>query len=204
MNDAAGGSWWDHGLRVGYAIFSGRRAERSGCEFGRVHRAAATTARRQAVRGAAVLRVYHPGTLANIAALGMGAAAIGGGAALARTPSGRLVSATSEAVDRVVRWGVNEQKRYVKLPGRVLAVIVGDTVVLREWTPVGAGREVARWGRGQFAVQAVRYGAEIGARVVLNSGLEAILTGRRGPTHPGVRRAVRAVIECGTPLAPHP
>jgi hypothetical protein len=158
------------------------------------------TAGARRVTGDAVLRVYHPGTLANIAALGMGAAAIGAGGAMVRTPSGQLVSATSEAVDRTIKWGVEAQRHYMKLPGRVLAVVVDDGVILREWTLMGAGREVARWHRGRFAVQAVRYGGEIGVRVVLDSGLEAILTGRRGPTHPGVRHAVKAIIDTGTPI----
>jgi hypothetical protein len=167
--------------------------------FGRVRRAAWQAANGRPARAFAVLRVYHPGTVASIAALGIGAAAIGAGGAVVRTPSGHLVSATALATDRVIKWGEAEQKRYARLPGRVLATVVDDGIMLCEWTLVGVGRQVAFWERGQFTAQTVHYGSEIGAQVFLASGLEAILTGRRGPTHRSVRHAITAIVNAGRP-----
>jgi hypothetical protein len=47
-----------------------------------------------------------------------------------RTLSGHLVSATALATDRVIKWGEAEQKHYARLPGRVLAIVVADGVIL--------------------------------------------------------------------------
>ena len=54
------------------------------------------------------------------------------------------------------------------------------------------GQPIFSAGGVASSLQTVRYLRKVGARVVLGSGLEAILTGRRGPPHPGVRCAVAA------------
>src|SRR5690349_11004852 len=118
--------------------------------FGRVRRAA--DAHYPGSRPtAAVLRVYSPDATASALAIGMGAAAVASGSGTVTLPDGRQVSAVSEAVDRVLRWGRRDQDRYVRLPPRVLAIVLADRVVLHEWTIAGgAGRQVATWARGSF------------------------------------------------------
>jgi hypothetical protein len=147
-------------------------------------------------RAAAVLRVYSPDATAGALAIGMGAAAVGSGSATVTLPDGRQVSAVSEAVDRVLRWGRRDQARYVQLPPRVLAIVLADQVVLREWTIVGgAGRPVATWTRGSFTAAEEDFLDDRSVRVVLDGKRSAILSGARGPLHPSVRRTIRAIVE---------
>jgi hypothetical protein len=115
--------------------------------FGRVQRA--VKARYGECRAAAVLRVYSPDATSSALTIGLGAAAVGSGAAIVTLPVGRQVSAVSEAVDRVLRWGRPDQGRYLRLPPRVLVMVLNDRVVLHEWTLVGGiGEKAAVWLRG--------------------------------------------------------
>jgi hypothetical protein len=166
--------------------------------FGRVRRAAATLPGEDGVRSYAVLHVYSPEVIASVLAAGMGAAGVASGSAMARTADGRQVSALAEAVTGAMDWGRREQRRYVKLPGRVLVLAASNAVIVREWTLAkGMGRELARWPVDSFSATKVRYIGQVGVRVVLASGKVAILTGRRGSLHPHVRTTIEAMIAVG-------
>src|SRR5690348_2951710 len=102
--------------------------------FGRVGRAVAGAD----PEAYAVLHVYSPEAVAGALAAGMGAAGIGSGG-----------SALGVAVDGAMTWGRREQRRFLRLPRRVLAVVADDVVVLHEWTLAqGKGDEVATWPAG--------------------------------------------------------
>lgn len=77
---------------------------RCGCEtadvFGRVRRAVAG----ENAGEYAVLHAFSPETVAGTLAVGMGAAGVGSGAAIARTADGRQVSALAEAVSGTMDW----------------------------------------------------------------------------------------------------
>jgi hypothetical protein len=165
--------------------------------FGRVRRSVAST---EQLVAAGVLHVYSPETLAGALAVGMGAAGIGAGAALTRTADGRLVSGMAEATTGALEWGRRAQQRYLRLPGRVLAVVTTDVVRLHEWTLVGGkGAELARLPTGSFQARRVRYVGQVGVRLALGTGKAAILTGRPGRLHPATRAVVEAILRSARP-----
>jgi hypothetical protein len=120
-----------------------------------------------------ILKTYNPELLAGVAAIGLGmAGGLGGGGA-----------ATGVAVDKVTAWGDRERRHLAKLPCKVLAVVTDDAVLLYEWTIAGVGKQVALWPKGSFLASPVHNLGEGGARVVLKSGLTAVMTCRTGLLH---------------------
>jgi hypothetical protein len=143
-----------------------------------------------------LLRTYRPEAIAAALAIGLGTAGVASGAALARTPDGRQVSALGEAVNGTLRWGRREQRRYLRMPARVLVLVTRQDVTVYEWTTSkGRGRQVARWPHGSVTVDRVRYLGEIGVHVETPDGKIAVLTGRRGLTHPRARDTVDAILD---------
>lgn len=163
--------------------------------FGRVARAVAG----ENTEAYAVLHVYSPEAVAGALAAGLGAAGIGSGSAGARTADGRHVSAVGEAVDGVMTWGHREQRRYLRLPRRVLAVVADDAVVLHEWTLAqGKGEKVATWPSKSYSAETDSGMGEVGVRIVVD-GKVAVLTGRRGLQHRAIRATVDAILRHGRP-----
>lgn len=159
-----------------------------GCEtpimFGRVARAVAG----DNVEAYAVLHVYSPEAVAGALAAGMGAAGIGSGG-----------SALGAAVDGAMTWGRREQRRFLRLPRRVLAVVTDDGVVLHEWTLAqGKGDTVATWPSKSYTAESDSGMEEVGVRIVVD-GKVAVLSGRRGPQHRAIRATVDAIIRHGRP-----
>jgi hypothetical protein len=141
--------------------------------FGRVGRAVKEFAAARTILTSGILETYNPEVLAAVAAVGLGmAGAFGGGGAV-----------TGVAVDKATAWGAREGRRLAKLPHKVLAMITDDSVVLYEWTIAGGGRQVAVWPKESFSASPVHFLGEEGARVVLKSGLMAVLTCRTGMLH---------------------
>jgi hypothetical protein len=149
--------------------------------FGRVRRAAASLPTEDDVRACALLHVYSPEVIATALVVAMGVHAASGSTA---TKS----------------WGRREQNRYLRFPGRVLVLVTSNALIVREWTLTkGMGRELARWPAGSFTATRVRHTGQIGVRVALSSGKVAVMTGRKGWSHPSVRATVDAIISAGKP-----
>lgn len=163
--------------------------------FGRVRRAAAAVSATEQVTVAAVLGVYSPETIGSVLAVGMGAAGVGSGAAIAQRADGTQVSAMADAVTEATNWGRREQRRYLRLPGHVLVLITTDAVIIREWTHTnGMGCELTRWPRDTFDADPAHYLGKTGVRAVLDSGKIAILSGDNGPLHRKTRATVGAIL----------
>ena len=127
--------------------------------FGRVRRAVAG----EGADSYAVLHVYSPEAVAGALAIGMGAAGVGSGAAIARTADGRQVSALAEAVNGAMGWGRRQQRRFLRLPRRVLVVVTGESIVLYEWTfAKGKGPEVATWPANSYSAEKIKDTGEVG------------------------------------------
>lgn len=166
--------------------------------FGRVRRAVTAVPVDEQVRTCAVLHVYNPEAIAGVLAAGMGAAGFASGATIATAADGRQVSALADAVTGTMNWGRQEQRRYLRLPSRVIVLVTASAVIVHEWTLAkGIGRQVARWQNGTFSATKVRYAGQVGARLVLQSGEAAVMTGRRGPLHPSTRATVEAIVDAG-------
>jgi hypothetical protein len=166
--------------------------------FGRVSRATLAIAGDDALAAGGILHTYQPEKGASALAVGLGTAGIASAGA-ATTPDGKTIAPVAEAVSRVIKWGEKQQLRYVRLPGKVLAVITAEGVQLYEWTVSGLGPKVAAWHRTDFAAELVRYAGQIAARVALSNGQIAILSSRRGPLHRRARRAVSEIVGTATP-----
>lgn len=145
--------------------------------FGRVGRAARRLTGQAPIRAYGVLHVFNPQTVAGVAAVGLGTAGIGAGAATAQTRHGP-VSAVGQAVSRTLAWGEQAQRQYLRLPGRVLVTVSDDAVKGWEWTVAGAGKPVIDWPRGAFTAQRVHFTGERGVEVTLPTGKKALLTTR--------------------------
>ena len=166
--------------------------------FGRVRRAAATLPPEDDVCTFAVLHVYSPEVTASVLAAGIGAAGAASGSTIATRAEGTQISALGEAVTETMNWGRSEQKRYVRLPSRVLVLVTSTAVIIHDWTLAkGKGRELARWPVGTFSATRVRYLGQLGARIVLPSGKVAVMTGRKGSFHPSIRATVEAILDAG-------
>lgn len=161
--------------------------------FGRVRRAAQQVAGDATIVAAGVVHAYDPLVVGSALALGMGAASAGAGAAIARDSSGRLVSATSVAVDRVTSWAARDRRRYARLPHSLLAVVTCDRVVLCRWGLFGESTRVVTWPQGSFVGTETRNlnGHEL--RVQLADGKVAVLSAMSGPHHRGGRHALTAI-----------
>ena len=163
--------------------------------FGRVRRGAVRAAAGEPIKAYGVLHAFNPEVVASALAAGMGAASIMSGSASATTDTG-TVSAVAEAVNRTLAWGQRNQRGYVRLPHRVLVVLTAQRVIVQQWTAIGAGPVVASWPVGSFVAKPVRFTGEIGAEVILNSGLKALLTTRSGPTRRRSQDLVAALVAC--------
>ncbi|MGN6608643.1 MAG: hypothetical protein ACTHMS_16740 [Jatrophihabitans sp.] len=117
---------------------------------------------------------------------------------MVRLPDGRQVSAVSRSLDSVLGWARRDQQRYAHLPGRVLAVVLDDAVVLHEWTFArGIGKAVATWPRGSFSASEQRALTDQSVRVILPDGKAALLSASRGPRHADARETLRAIAAAG-------
>ena len=149
--------------------------------FGRVRRAALTVCPDVPIEAFGLLHSYSPATTASGFAAAMGAGAIGAGSAGVTMPDGRTASAVAEALDSVQRAGRNAQHRYLTLPGHVLVVVTAADVRIWRWNTASTlGEQVACWAKGSFNAQPEEYGAQVGVRITLQSGLVALLTGSSG------------------------
>lgn len=165
----------------------------TGVVFGRVRRAA-RAAVDEPVHAAAVLHTYDPRRLASVAAVGLGTAGMAS-PGTAVDAGGRLVSATSEAVSRVMDWGEREHRRYAPLPAHVLTVVTGSALQLFEWTLMGIGSHAATWEHDRYRARYEDYTGEVGARITLADGLVAILYTRSGPLHRRAARTIEHIVE---------
>lgn len=164
--------------------------------FGRVRRSSAAIAGGRPVIAYGVLLAYNPMTIAGITAAGMGAAAYGG-AGMVHTRDG-LKSAAGESVNAVLDWGRREQRRFVRLPNRVLAVVTDEQVVLTPWYATARDRRpVATWRGGSFSAVATNYIGQRAVRVTV-SGSAAILATRGGPWHRRARATIDAIVRSGS------
>jgi hypothetical protein len=160
--------------------------------FGRVHRAALAACPNTPIEAYGLLHAYSPATVASTIAAGMGAGAMMAGSATVTLPDGRHVSAVAEALDSVQRAGRNAQHRYVTLPGHILVIVTPQDVRIWRWNTASTlGEQVALWAKGSYTATEVKYTDQSGVRVVLDSGLIAILTGTAG--YPLVEQTISAI-----------
>lgn len=146
------------------------------------------------LRVAGIVHAYDPTVFGSALALGMGAAAASAGGATARDASGRLVSATSLAVNRMTSWAVEERQAYTSLPHSILAVVTDSSVLLCRWSPVARPGPPTTWPAGSSTATYVRHrfgGAEL--QVVLQDQKLAVLSALSGPHHRAGRRTLRAI-----------
>lgn len=160
--------------------------------FGRVRRAALAVSGDTPIEAYGLLHAFSPEQLPNAIAAGMGAGAFASGAGMVRLPDGRFVSAVGEAIDSLQRAGRSAAHLYVSLPGHVLVVVTAGEVRLWRWNTASIlGSQVAHWPKGTFTATYVHYSNEDGLRLVLDSGLIALLTGTAG--HPQVEKTLEAI-----------
>jgi hypothetical protein len=84
------------------------------------------------------------------------------------------------------------------LPGRVLVVVASTDVLLGEWSQLGQPRLLAQWPAKSFSAELIPYEGQIAVRVVLESGLIAVLAASRNPLRRTVRHALHAVFALGS------